>query len=656
MHFGVDYYPEHWPEERWSKDVKLMKEANFTVVRLAEFAWTKMEPSENHYDFSWLDTIIDMLGQANIKTILCTPTATPPKWLMDKHPEIYQEDEYNNIRGYGSRRHYCFNSSIYQDYTKKIVSKMAKRYHDNPYVITWQLDNEFGCHNTVKCYCDDCHKEFISYLENKYESIEQLNSELGMDFWSQTYYSFDSLIIPKHTACDYKQGDMYAHNPGLWLEYCRFSSQSVDNYAKLQIDTLKSNGVKVPITHNFMSRFYDIDYYKHAKLYDFITWDCYPNIIHGPFDSIEEVSYHHDKMRGYKNQPFWIMEMCSAQGGWNFMGRTPNPAQIRLWDYQAVAHGANGIVHFRWRTCLFGTEQYWHGVLDHDGVPRDRYKIIKKTCQEFMELEDIIDNTEVLSEVCIVRSFDNVWAHDYQWHSPSFDYNQILSSIHVALTNMHINCDVVDLSVDLNKYKLIILPAYNITNESEVKKIQEYVKNGGCVVLTFRSGNRDEYNKINGLTLPGYFREMAGIDVINYDALGQEQIKIKGITGDTTATLWADIIDPKESEVLASYDSEFYKNTPCITKNIFGEGSVYYVGCHVTTPIYEKILKTVISDLSIIQHVVTPVDGVETIYRRSDNQEATFVLNHNDFPITITLSKPKNIKIHLEAYDVTVVY
>lgn len=656
MYFGADYYPEHWPEDRWEKDVQMMKEANFNVVRLAEFTWTKMEPEEGVYNFEWLDKIINMLGKSNIKTVLCTPTATPPKWLMDKHPSIYPEDEYNNVKGFGSRRHYCFNSSIFKEYTKKIVKIMALRYKDNKNVITWQLDNEFGCHNTIRCYCDECSDAFSKWLKIKYKDIDVLNKNLGMDFWSQQYPSFESVIVPKHTTCDFKEGDMYAHNPGLWLDYCRFASQSVDDYAKLQIEVLKENGIDVPITHNFMSRFYDVDYYKHSKLYDFISWDCYPNISHGLFDSIEEVSYHHDKMRGYKNQKFWVMEHCSGQNGWNYMGRTPNTEEIRLWTYQSVAHGSNGILYFRWRPCLFGTEQYWHGILDHDGIGRDRYKIIKKVGEEFKNLSDIIDNTENHSEVCIIRSFDNVWAHQYQWHAIGFDYNQILSSIHISLTRQNINCDVIDINNDLNKYKLVILPAYNISSEQHANKLKKYVENGGTIIFTFRSGNRDEYNKINGLTLPGYFRDLCGIDIINYDALGTDKIKIKGITGNAKATLFADIIDPKNTESLAFYDDCFYKGSPCITKNSYDAGNVYYIGFHTDIDTYSKILKNITNNLNLIQTVENPVKGVETIYRKSSNRETLFVLNTNSYSITINILLPHKKTIKLDAFGATVVY
>ncbi|MDX1358924.1 MAG: beta-galactosidase, partial [Clostridia bacterium] len=520
MIFGTDYYPEHWPRDRWETDLELMKEAGMNTIRIAEFAWTLMEPGEGIYSFEWLDEVISLAASRGIKTVMCTPTAAPPKWLMDKHPEIYQKDEYGRVRGFGSRRHYCFNSIVFRDYSKKIIRVMAERYAGNPHIIAWQLDNEFGCHDTVRCYCEDCSASFSKWLEAKYGDIGVMNERLGMAFWSQQYPSFESVILPAHTVCDNKENGMYAHNPGLFLDYCRFASDSVAAYSQMQIDELRSAGIDVPITHNFMGNFHDLDYYELAKQFEFISWDCYPNIAHGPFTSLREVSFNHDKMRGYKGRKFWIMEMCSGQNGWNFMHATPEPGQLRLWTYQAAAHGAEGIVYFRWRPCLFGTEQYWHGILDHDGVPRQRYEEIKQTGAELEALDRVVCETDIPSDVCILNSFDNTWSHSYQWHSNEFDYNKILHTVHNAISSLNINCDVSDINVGLSKYKLVVMPAYNISSEEEAGKLREYVEKGGHLAITFRSGNRDKDNKINGMTLPGYFRDLCGIDIINYDPIG----------------------------------------------------------------------------------------------------------------------------------------
>ena len=665
MFYGTDYYPEHWPEDRWAEDLRLMQEAGINTVRVAEFAWTLMEPSEGLYDFKWLDKVVEMAAKNNIKIVMCTPTAAPPKWLMDKHPEIYQTDEYGHVRGFGSRRHYCFNSTVFTEYSQKIIKAMAIHYKDNGNIITWQLDNEFGCHNTARCYCEDCSGEFSNWLENKYGTIDNLNEKLGMAFWSQQYDSFESVVLPAHTVCDYKSGGMYAHNPGLFLDYCRFASDSVGNYSAMQISELRANGITTPITHNFMGSFYDIDYFKLAKQFDFISWDCYPNIAHGPFSGLSEVSYNHDKLRGYKNRKFWVMEQCSGQNGWNFMNATPNPGEIRLWAYQAVSHGANGLLYFRWRPCLFGTEQYWHGILDHDGIPRQRYAEIKQTGMEMLSMSDLIDNTDIVSEACVLHSFDNTWSHLYQWHSEGFDYNKILYTAHNSILKNNINCDVRSIEANLNDYKLAVMPAYNISSEEEAEKLTTFVNNGGHLVLTFRSGNRDEFNKINSLTLPGYFRDLCGIDVVNYDPVGTEKRKISGMLGKLEADIWCDVIDGKGTTVLAEYTDGFYKGAPCITVNNYGKGKVYYIGCNLEIDALAPLFDYICREAGVERAPIMPVPGVETVLRRGVEGEFVFTLNHTDETVYIPIQRDYKDKIsngvfsgniRLEPYGVAVLY
>lgn len=665
MIYGTDYYPEHWPDDRWALDFQLMRDAGINTVRVAEFAWTLMEPSEGLYDFEWLDRVLELAESAKIKIVMCTPTAAPPKWLMDKHPEIYQKDEYGNTRGFGSRRHYCFNSQVFTEYSKKIIREMAKHYAQNTNIIAWQLDNEFGCHNTVRCYCEDCSNGFSKWLFNKYSTVEALNDSLGMAFWSQQYNSFESVVLPANTVCDSKQNGMYAHNPGLYLDYCRFASDSVETYARMQINELRGFGVTTPITHNFMGGFFDLDYFKLAKPFDFISWDCYPNIAHGPFSGLPEVSYNHDKVRGYNNKKFWVMEQCSGQNGWNFMMATPNPGEIRLWAWQAVSHGANGILYFRWRPCLFGTEQYWHGILDHDGIPRQRYDEIKQTGTEMIALKEIINNTDIVSEVCVLHSFDNTWSHLYQWHSVGFNYNKLLYTAHNAVITNNINCDVRNMDADFDNYKLIVMPSYNISSESDAQKLKSFVEKGGHLVITFRSGNRDEFNKINGLTLPGYFKELCGIEVINYDPIGSNSRSSSGITGTFNSDVWCDIIDSKKATVLAEYTDGFYKGSPCITMNNFGNGRVYYIGCNMDTASLSPLLDFICSEASIERAPIRSVPGVETVLRKNADMSYIFTMNHTDKTVYLPINRQFKEKISgkeftgsipLEPYGVAVLY
>jgi len=662
MYFGADYYPEHWPRERWAEDARLMKEANINVVRLAEFSWAKLEPSEGNYDFSWLDEAIDVLSRQGIKVVMGTPTATPPKWLMDKHPEIYMKDKYGHIRGFGSRRHYCYNSPIYHEYTKRIVSKMAQRYGKNPNVIAWQIDNEFGCQDTGQCYCDNCLLAFREWLKSKYGSLDNLNRAWGTVFWSQIYNDWDEIILPYYTVCEGSDNRFHGHNPGLLLDFYRFSSDSIVRYQKLQIDTIRKFASQ-PITHNFMGHFPEIDYFDLGKDLDFVSWDNYPKNQWGIGD-YAGIAMAHDLMRGVKDKNFWVMEEQSGPCGWSVMGNTPEPGQIRLWTYQAVAHGAEAIVYFRWRACLFGAEEYWYGILDHDGIPRRRYREVQQTGRELQSISDLIVGSNVVSQVAIIKSYDNLWSHRFQPHSSGFDYNNLLLSYYKGLMDNNINVDVTSIDRDLSKYKVVFMPAFNLVREDIIQKVEEYVKNGGTLVVTFRSGTRNWDNSMRSDTLPGAFRELAGVEVEEFDPLTREQeVKITGVTGEGKAVIWCDVLKCNGAEVLATYAERFYHGNPAITVNKFGKGRVYYVGCGLDQNSTNRLVAMIAEEAGVQPVLPLKIHGVEAVKKEKDGREYLIVLNHNANSVVVDVggsyvevlsgNRVDNV-LKLEPYDVAV--
>ena len=578
MFFGADYYPEHWPKERWAADAKLMKEANMNVVRVAEFAWAKLEPTEGHYDFAWLDDAMETLACEGINVVMGTPTATPPKWLMDKHPEIYMKDKFGQPRGFGSRRHYCYNSPIYQEHSARIAAIMAEHYAQNPHVVAWQIDNEFGCQDTGQCYCEDCLAAFKEWLKRKYGTIEAVNAAWGTVFWSQTYRNWDEVILPGYTVCEESDHHFHGHNPGMLLDFYRFSSDSVVNYQKVQLDQIKKVATQ-PITHNMMGHFPEIDYFDLGKDLDFVCWDNYPKNQWRCSD-YRSVAMAHDLMRGIKDKNFWVMEQQSGPCGWSVLGDTPEPGQLRLWTYQAIAHGAEAIVYFRWRTCPFGAEVYWYGILDHDGIPRRRYHEIKQTGQELQILSDWIVDSEVVSHAALIKSYDNLWSHRFQPHSESFDYNNLLISYYKALSNNSVNVDVTSMERDLSKYKVVFMPAFNLIQDEVQTKLEQYVRDGGHLVVTFRSGTRNWENSMRTDTLPGAFRVLSGVEVEEFDALPHgREVKFLGAFGEGTATTWCDVLKCNDATPLAAYGSGYYQGSPAVTVNVYGNGKVYYVGC-----------------------------------------------------------------------------
>ena len=617
MIFGVDYYPEHWDRGEWKKQAKLMKEGGFNTVRMGEFAWKLFEPEEGVYDFFWLDEVISILAEQDIKVILGTPTAAPPKWLVNKY-DVLLRDRYGRKRGWGSRREYCANNPDYQRLSERIVRKMAEFFQDNDNVIGWQIDNEFGCHGTTRCYCEHCRIQFASWLEEKYGSIHSLNDTWGTVFWGLDFDYFGDVILPGYNACEGETHPNPAHNPSLELEYRRFMSESWVNYQNMQIEVLREYTDK-PVTHNMMGHFSDIDYYQLGKKLDYVSWDNYPR---DQWGSPEEswVSMAHEIMYGVKNQNFVVMEQQAGPCGWDRMGQTPKPGQLRLWTHQAVAHGAEGIVYFRFRTALFGMEQYWHGVLDHDGVPRRRFYEIQKTGQELKKLPTDIIYGAKRQEVLLYRSFDDVWSHEIKSHRSNFYYEGILHSYYKA--NMQLGINAAVSNGWLEEYKIIYFPVHNVVDMEEAEQIRQYVACGGVAVFTFRSGLRDEFNNVRPMAMPGVFAELSGIEVMEFDTV-QREVSVSG-TVNGTAKLWCDIIEPKSAKVLSRYAGEYYAGQAAITENSYGKGTVYYVGCDLC----EEGMKQLVRYISE-KHGVATYDLPEGV-ERVEKEGAVYLLNHNE--------------------------
>ncbi len=637
MFYGADYYPEHWPEERWEIDANLMHEAHMNIVRMAEFAWSKIEPKEGEYNFEWLDKAINILSKYGIKVVLGTPTAAPPKWLIDKYPDILPVDSNGFVMGFGSRRHYCPNNPHYHEYTTKIVETMAEHYKNNPNVIAWQIDNEFGCHESL-CYCDNCLKAFRTWLKDKYGTIENLNNSWGTIFWSQTYNDWNSVISPRRAVT--------SHNPSLLLDYKRFMSDSFVKYQKLQVDLIKRIIPSATITHNFMGQFNQIDYYNLARDLDFVSWDNYPvmnfrDITFNIKKLSTDVALSHDITRGLKKRNFWVMEQQSGPTGWEEVGRQLRPNEMRLWVYQGIAHGADSIIYFRWRTSTMGTEEYWHGILDHDAIPRRRYEEVKLIGEELKRVEKLVEGSVVNSEVALVRSFDNEWVFEIQPHAHGFRYMEQLKKYYNYFYRRNIQVDIVNPYDDLSKYKLVVAPGLIMLNDRITKSILDYVKNGGVFLTTFRAGAKLWDNRMNSSSLLGPLKDILGIDIEEYGAIPiGEEISIKVGSEIGKASFWYDVVKPITAKALGEYASEYLDGMKFFTVNNYGKGRTYYVGTIPDDKSLQIIMDTVLKDVNLKEVPIEGKEGVEITKRIKDNNAIYFVLNFNNEESLVTLNKP----------------
>lgn len=644
--FGVDYYPEHWPEERWTIDARLMAEAGFNVVRLAEFAWSRMEPAEGKFDFEWLDRAIAILHAQNIDVILGTPTASPPPWLMGKSLELFRVREDGLRVTFGNRREYCPNHPVYHHYTERIVNEMADHYAGHPAVIGWQIDNEFG----DRCYCPVCAGKFQSWLRSRYEALDELNQKWGTIFWSHVYNDWTEIPVPLSTGG--------SPNPGLALDYYRFCSDSYVAYQQMQIDILRAKCSNHFITHNFMGFKYDkLNYFDMARNLDFVAWDIYPrmqwNMEQGVDPSANALN--HDAMRGLKRKNFWVMEQQAGPGGWEIISVTPRPGELRLWAYQSIAHGADGIVFFRWRTARFGTEQYWHGLLDHDGTPSRRYEEIKRMGSEIRAIGDEILGSQVKPSVAMILSYDSRFAFQIQANNPHFSYPEHFQQVYRAFHQQHASIDVVAPNADLSSYKLVIAPALHLVTNDIAKNLKRYVQAGGILVLSQRTGVKDESNMVVNQRLPGLLAEVCGVEVEEYDSLSSQmhnsvEFEIPELKDHACVPvgILCDILKPAGATVVACYTGEYYAGKPAVTVNQFGSGRAVYVGAAGDAQLYDALAKWLLGSSGVQPDFTSPA-GVEVAERRKGSRLLRFVLNHTNTPQSIHLEdQSRNLLSQME--------
>ncbi|NIM93403.1 MAG: beta-galactosidase [Anaerolineales bacterium] len=632
FYFGADYYPEHWPETRWFEDARLMAEAGFNIVRMAEFAWSFMEPEDGKFEFAWLDRAIETLAAQDIHVVLGTPTASPPPWLMAKQEDLFLVREDGVRATYGLRREYCINNPLYHQHTERIVTKMAEHFANHSDVIGWQIDNEFG----NRCYCEICRKGFLGWLQKRYQSLEEVNDVWGTAFWSHIYTDWSQIPVPLKREV--------AHNPGLHLDYKRFMSDSFRQYQKLQIDIIRQQTEEQFITHNLMGFGFDqLNYYDNAEDLDFVSWDNYKRMQWDMNAAIDPSSaaLSADTMRGLKKKNFWVMEQQSGGGGWDIVAIPPKPGELRLWTYQSVAHGADAILYFRWRTCRTGTEQYWHGVLDHYGIPGRRYEEVSHVGMELQIIGKAIHGSQVRAPVAIMQSYDTRFAFQVQPTNPRFGYEAHIHDFYRAFFHHNIPVDIVSEKDELEGYKLVLVPAMYVLTEETVSNLERFVDSGGLLVFTPRTGVKDETNKVVNMKLPGLVTKLAGVEVEEYVSMPEDEdnqvnFELLNLKGMFPVSVWADVLKPTTAQIVARYGSDYYAGCAAVTINEFESGEVIYIGTMGDEAFYGYVVEWLLELSGLEPFLYTP-GGVEVAERWQGDQRILFILNHTAEEVVVHL-------------------
>lgn len=635
---GADYYPEHWPRERWETDAKLMKQAGFNVVRLAEFAWIWMEPAEGQYEFAWLDEVLDLLAQYDIHAIICTPTAVMPAWVPIKYPDVMAMKADGTRIIWGGRKNNCFSTGTYRLLSERITRAMAEHFADNPTVIGWQTDNEFG---GTDCRCNICRAEFQDWLRKKYGTLDELNQAWGNHFWGLNVTTWGEITIPGNRI-----GQWAISNPSASLDWKRFTSWLNVRFQRNQVNIIREICPNHFVTHNLMGFHTGINYYDFAKDLDFVSFDNYP--IWG--SSRPEILYRSatigDLMRGIKAKNYLIMEQTAGPHGWSTFGRNPRPGEIRLFCHQQLAHGADGQIWFRWRSCTAGREQYWHGLLGHDGKPLRRYNEAAQLASEYRKLDKYLQGTTLGPDVAIIYDYDTIWALQIQPSYRGNDYHTVMRRYYDALFRAGVNVDFIPPKADLSKYKLVLAPDLYVLPDCLANKLNEFVHAGGILLADCRTGVKDENNLCHKRTLPGLLSSMLGIKIEEYSAVPSDaKYKVTGtddFPSSFTATKYVDWLTPENAKALAAYEEQWHLEPfAAVTKNTYGKGKGWYVGTiFEEDAFYDQLIEKLLQDADI-EPLVKPPLGVEVSIRQGNGRKFLFVINHTEQPQTVNVPKGK---------------
>lgn len=657
LSLGVCYYPEHWDKSLWKDDLNRMLSVGIRTIRIAEFAWSKFEPTEGKFTFEFFDSFMEIVKESGMKVIFGTPTATPPAWLTEKYPEVLNRTKDEVVLRHGNRRHYTYNSPKYQELCSRIIEKIGEHYGKHPSIIGWQIDNELNC-GTKEFYSESDTLAFRRFLQDKYKTLEALNSAWGTVFWNQTYMSWEEIYVPRHTDGD-------STNPHEVLDYTRFISDSAIRFCRLQSDILRKHiAPGVFITTNGM--FDNLDNHRMEKeCLDVYTYDSYPNFAYCLTENPKNNTTLNDR-KWSKNLSevrsvcphFGIMEQQSGANGWNTMmeAPAPKPGQMTLWTMQSIAHGADYISFFRWRTSTKGTEIYWHGILDYDNCDNRKLKEVKEIHDLVQKLEPVT-GADYIAKVGIVKDYSNLFDAQLDlWHQRLDGVSD--NELFVAAQLSHTPIDYIYLqedseAEDLTKYKVLFYPHALILSEQKVELLKEYVAQGGCLILGCRTGLKDETGQCPMLKMPGLAADMAGVTVSDFTFAGpdDDEVYVDFMGTRLEAPVFHDIlnISSGDTKLLGTYLGNYYDGMPALTEHPYGKGRVIYFGSTFTRNSVMAFLKYT-NTINPFENLISLPQECELCVRKKDGKTFYFVLNFARDAVSITLKQPMtDVKTGLNA-------
>ena len=620
---GVCYYPEHWPESWWAEDARRMKALGLHYVRIGEFAWSRLEPDPDRYDFDWLDRAIATLGGAGLKVVLGTPTATPPKWLIDAHPEILPVDPRNGrTRGFGSRRHTDFSSQVWFDAAMAITEALARRYGENPHVVGWQTDNELACHDTAASASPAARDGFRAWCAARYGSIEALNSAWGNVFWSMEYRSFDEIELPVLAVTE--------TSPAARLAFARYTSDKVVAFHDAMVAILRAYSPGRFVTHNFIPMpETQVDNYALAAPLDFAAYDNYPlgrtdlAMARAPaadfapwqrtgHPDLQAIMF--DQTRGLTGKCFWVMEQQPGPVNWALHNPRPAPGMVRLWSWEAFAHGAAVVSYFRWRQAPFAQEQMHAGLLRPDSSEAEAWPEITQLAAELATI-DLPPPTP--APAAIIVDIEAQWLSGIERQGRGYDYTALVEQYYRCLRRLGIDVDFVAPGADLAPYRLVLAPALAMPDSDAVARLRDAP---GLTVLGPRSGAKPKDVTIPDGLPPGPLRSLLPIRVLAVETLRPDCPGGLDYDGrDFTSRSWRESLDPGDASILARYED----GAPALVRH----GRVHYLATLTDDAFLDAFFADLAAEAGI---AAAPLDGALRLRRRG---ALTFAINYGDEPV-----------------------
>ncbi|OAS19169.1 beta-galactosidase [Paenibacillus oryzisoli] len=639
--YGGDYNPEQWDKEVMDEDLRMFNLAGIDVATINVFSWALSQPNEDTYDFTWLDDIINRLHANGTYVCLATSTGAHPAWMAKKYPDVCRVDFEGRKHKFGKRHNSCPNSPTYRTYSERIAEKLAERYKDHEAVLIWHVSNEYGGY----CYCDHCADAFRTWLQTRYTTLDQLNKAWYTGFWGHTFYDWEE-IVPPNVLSDEEPGER-SFFQSISLDYRRFMSDSLLDCYKLEYNAIRRHCPELPITTNLMGLYKELDYFKWAPYLDVISWDNYPSLD----TPVSLTSMTHDLMRGLKDgQPFMLMEQTPSQQNWQKYNSLKRPGVMKLWSYQAVAHGADTILFFQLRRSAGACEKFHGAVIEHVGHEHTRvFRECAELGHELVRLSDKVLDARVKARVGIVFDWENRWAIGLS-SGPTIALNYVdeVHKYYDALFQQNIQADLIGTNTDLTGYDIVIAPVLYMVKDGYAKRVEQFVHAGGTFLTTFFSGIVNEHDRVTLGGYPGELRNVLGIWAEEIDALFPDQsnqIQLNeqwgGLDGSYKCGILCDLIHAEGAEVKAVYGTDFYQGMPVLTVNKYGAGQAWYVASSPEPAFLQGLLGNLCQDKGITAPI-PPVPGVEVSTRTNEQNESfVFILNHNDQATTIVLGELK---------------